>query len=225
MRQLSLLWLIAAKDVRIELRSRQSFYTVLFFSMLVLIVFQFAFDPGSTATREAAPGILWVALMFPGMIRLNQSFALEAEEGSLQGIVLSPLDRGVLFLGKFLGNWLFLILVDLVIVALFIVFFNYSLNSQMLWVLLLVFLGMAGFCAVGTVLAAMVSGSRGREVLLPILIFPLMIPVIVAAVNGSQAILVRDNAASVGDWIKILAAFDVVYLSAGFLVFDYVVGE
>ncbi len=221
----SLIWLLAEKDLRIEYRSRQAFLTTLFFAVLILIIFNFAFDPGSTATREAAPGILWVALLFPGIIQLNRSFQTETEEGTLYGIVLSPIDRGVVFLGKFLANWTFLVVIDLFILVAFVIFFNFTFTGSLLWVLLLMVLASAGFTAVGTLFAAMVTSLRTREVLLPILLFPIIVPIILAAVNGTQELLLHQESTSLYHWIQLLVAFDVIFLAAGFLVFDYVVGE
>jgi heme exporter protein B len=225
MKSLSLIWILALKDLRIEYRSRQAFLTTLFFALLILIVFNFAFDPGSPATREAAPGILWVALLFPGIIQLNRSFQSEAEEGTLQGIILAPVDRGLLFLGKFLANWLFLVLIDLIILVAFVIFYNFSFSSALLWVLLLMILAGAGFTAVGTVFAAMLTSVQGRDVLLPVLLFPIIVPIILAAVNATREILIHQEMQTFVRWIQILVSFDVIFLAAGFVVFDYVVGE
>jgi heme exporter protein B len=225
MKHLKLIWLMAAKDLRIEYRSRQAFLTTLFFAVLILIVFNFAFDPGSQATREASPGILWVALLFPGMIQLNRSFQSEMEEGTLQGIVLSPMDRGAFFLGKFLANWLFLMAIDTVILGVFIIFFNFAVEAAFLWVFAVMVTAIAGFTAVGTVFAAMVSNVRIREVLLPILLLPIVVPIIVGAVNATRDILIHQDLANLGRWLQLLGAFDVIFVAAGFLVFDYVVGE
>jgi heme exporter protein B len=225
MKHLKLIWLMAAKDLRIEYRSRQAFVTTLFFAVLILIVFNFAFDPGSQATREASPGILWVALLFPGMIQLNRSFQSEMEEGTLQGIVLSPMDRGAFFLGKFLANWLFLMAIDTVILGVFIIFFNFAVEAAFLWVFAVMVTAIAGFTAVGTVFAAMVSNVRIREVLLPILLLPIVVPIIVGAVNATRDILIHQDLANLGRWLQLLGAFDVIFVAAGFLVFDYVVGE
>jgi len=222
---LKLIWWLALKDLKIEYRSRQAFLTTLFFAVLILIIFNFAFDPGSNATREASPGILWVALLFPGIIQLNRSFQSEVEEGTLQGIVLSPVDRGVFFLGKFMANWLFLVAIDMLILAAFVVFFNFTLSGGLLWVLLLMVLVGIGFTAVGTVFAAMVSNIRIREVLLPILLFPIIVPIILAAVNGTREVLIHNDFSTLFRWMQLLIAFDVIFLAAGFLVFDYVVGE
>lgn len=223
--QASLIWLLAAKDLKLEYRSRQAFLTTLFFALLILFVFVFAFDPGSRTAREAAPGILWVALLFPGVIQLNRSFQAEMEEGTMQGLVLSPMDRGVFFLGKFLANFVFLVAIDLLILVAFVIFFNFSFNQQLLSIMLLIALGGVGFAAVGTVFAAMVSSIRTREVLLPILLFPILVPIIIAAVNGTQEILILGEERFLDWWLRLLVAFDVIYLGAGFLLFDYVVED
>jgi len=222
---LGLIWTLAEKDLRIELRSRQAFLTTLFFSFLILMVFTFAFDPASDATREAAPGILWVALIFPGVIQLNRSFQSEREEATLLGVLLAPLDRGLIFLGKFLANWIFLLVVDLLTLAIFMAVYKFSLTSATPWMLLLILLASLGFSAVGTLFGAMVSSIRTREVLLPILLFPIVIPVILAAVNGSTEVLLGEKFRFFFQWIKILAAFDVIFLAASYLVFEYVVEE
>ena len=226
---LGLIWTLAEKDLRIELRSRQAFYTTLFFSFLILMVFNFAFDAANQDMRKAAPGILpgilWVALIFPGVIQLNRSFQSEREEGTLLGILLSPMDRGLIFLGKFLANWIFLVAVNLVTLAIFMAVYNFPLTSSTLWMLLLILLASLGFSAVGTLFGAMVSSIRTREVLLPILLFPIVIPVILAAVNGSTEVLLAENFRFLFQWIKILVAFDVIFLAASYLVFEYVVEE
>ncbi len=225
MNQLSLVWTLAEKDLRVEYRSRQAFLTTLFFALLILVIFNFAFDPGSKATREAAPGILSVALLFPGIIQLNRSFQAEAEEGTLYGLVLAPIDRGVLFMGKFLANWSFLVVIDLFILLVFVIFYNFNFSAGLLWVLLLMVLASAGYTAVGTVFAAMLSGLRGRDVMLPVLLFPIVVPIILAAVNATQEVLIREEMEFFSWWVKLLIGFDVIYLSTGYLVFDYVVGD
>ncbi len=222
---LGLIWTLAEKDLRIEFRSRQAFFTTLFFSFLILMVFSFAFDPASETTRKAAPGILWVALIFPGVIQLNRSFQSEREDGTLLGILVSPMDRGLIFFGKFLANWIFLLAVDLLTLAIFMVIFKFSPTPATLWMLLLILLSSLGFSAVGTLFGAMVSSIRTREVLLPILLFPIVIPVILAAVNGSTEVLLGEKFRLFFQWIKILVAFDVIFLAASYLVFEYVVEE
>ncbi|MEE8348976.1 MAG: heme exporter protein CcmB [Acidobacteriota bacterium] len=225
MNQAALTWILAEKDLKVEYRSPQAFMTTVFFALLILVIFNFAFDPGSQATREATPGILWVALLFPGIIQLNRSFQIEMEEGTLYGLILSPTDRGVLFLGKFLANWSFLVVVDLLVLVAFVIFYNFSFSVQMLWVVLMIVLASVGFTAVGTVFAAMLSSLRTREVLLPILLFPIIIPIILAAVNGTQEVLILENVQYLDRWLQLLVAFDVIFVAAGYLLFDYVVAD
>ena len=225
MKALRLIWILTQKDLRIEYRSRQAFLTTLFFALLILIVFNFAFDPGDEAIRAAAPGILWVSLLFPGVIQLNRSFQAEREEGTLHGLILAPVDRGVLFLGKFLANWLLLTLVDLLILGAFVVFYNRSFSTRLLWILLLLVLVGAVFSSVGTLFAAMVSGIRTRDVLLPILLFPILVPIVIAAVNATRELLGSGELEFLHQWVKLLVVSDVVFLAGSFLLFDFVVED
>ena len=225
MNYITLIWVLAVKDLRSEYRSRQAFLNTLFFALLILVIFQFAFDPGSPATREASAGILWVALLFPGVIQLNRSFQIEREEGTLYGILLAPIDRGVLFFGKFLANWCFLVVIDLLILVAFVILFNLTFAITLGWILLLLLLASIGFTAVGTLFAAMVSSIRAREVLLPILLFPIVVPTIVAAVSGTREVLLAQEPGMLFQWIRLLLAFDVIFLAGCFIVFDYVVED
>ncbi len=225
MNYVTLIWVLAVKDLRSEYRSRQAFLTTLFFAFLILVIFQFAFHPGSQATREASAGILWVALLFPGIIQLNRSFQVEREEGTLYGILLAPIDRGVLFFGKFLANWFFLVVIDLLILVAFVILFNLTFEIILGWILLLLLLASIGFTAVGTLFAAMVSSIRAREVLLPILLFPIIVPTIIAAVSGTREVLLDQELFRLFQWVRLLLAFDVIFLASCFLVFEYVVED
>lgn len=225
MHQIRLIWIIAAKDLRIEYRTKQAFLTTLFFALLILLIFSFAFDPGDQAVRAAAPGMLWVSLLFPGIIQLNRSFQSEREEGTFYGIILSPVDRGVLFLGKFLANWIFLILIDILILFAFLILFNLSVRSGLLWLLLVLLLADVAFTAVGTLFAAMVSSISTREVLLPILLFPIMVPILLAAVGATREILSLGEWQVLSNWIRLLSGADVILTVGSFLVFDYVIGD
>jgi heme exporter protein B len=220
-----LVWTLAWKDLRIEYRSPQAFLTTLFFALLILIVFNFAFDPGNRAIEEAAAGILWVSLLFPGTIQLNRSFQSEREEGTLFGLILSPVDRGILFFGKFFANWLLLVLVDLLIFGAFVVFYNVPARLEMLWILVLMALVALVFSAVGTLFAAMVSGLRTKDVLLPVLLFPILVPVVIAAVNATQEVLSPASFEFFYRWLKLLAVCDVIFVSACFVVFDFVLED
>ncbi len=225
MNSLKLIWSLALKDLTLTSRSLHSFLTTMFFAVLILVVFKFAFEPGSLGIRESLPGILWVALLFPGVIQLNRSFQIEQDEGTLEALLLAPIDRGVLFLGKSLANLIFLMAIDLFIVLIFMVLFNPRLTTASWLLLPLLFLTTIGFTAVGTVFAAMVTTLRTRDVLLPVLLFPVIVPIILAAVSATRVLLVTAELDPVGHWMRLLAGFDVLFLSVGFLLFEYVVAE
>ncbi len=225
MKSLQLIWTLTAKDLRIEYRSRQAFLTTVFFALLILIIFNFAFDPGDEKIRAAAPGILWVSLLFPGVIQLNRSFQSEREDGTLFALILAPVDRGIIFVGKLLANWFLLTLVDLLILGAFLIFYNFPLSSRLVWLpLLLVLVGLV-FSSVGTLFAAMVSGLRTRDVLLPILLFPILVPIVIAAVNATRELFGVGEFQFFYQWIKLLVVADVVFLAGTFLVFDFVVED
>ncbi len=225
MHYFNLIGFLALKDLRIEYRSKQAFLTTVFFALLILTVFNFAFDPGSRMAHEVAPGILWVTLLFPGILQLNRSFQIESEEGTLYGVILSPVDRGLVFLGKFVANWCSLMVVDCLILVAFTFFFNFTFSPHFFWVLLLIILASAGFTAVGTLFAAMVNRIRTREVLLPILLFPVVVPVLFAAIKGTQAILLQQQLFLFDYWLRLLIVFDVIFLTVCFLLFEYVIAD
>lgn len=225
MKWLDGIWLLASKDLRIEYRSRQAFLTTLFFALLILIIFNFAFDPGSRSIDDAAAGILWVSLLFPGIIQLNRSFQSEREEGTLYALVLSPVDRGVLFFGKFLANWIFLLIVDVVILFAFFIFYNLTFSLRLFWIPLLMVLVGAVYSSLGTLFAAMVSGVRTRDVLLPILLFPILVPIVIAAVNATRELLGPAELQFFYSWLKLLIVSDIVFIASSLIVFDFVLGE
>ena len=225
MSSLSVVWTLIDKELRIEYRAPQALLTTLFFALLILVIFNFAFDPGNPAMVDAAPGILWVSLLFPGVIQLNRSFQSEREEGTLHALVLTPVDRGLLFLGKFLANWTLLLLVDLVVLGAFVFFFNLELTLRLLWLLLLIALASMSLSAVGTLFASIVSSIASREVLLPILLFPIIVPVIIAAVSASREVLSVAELQHVYSWVRLLVGCDVVFVAGAYVLFDFVVGD
>jgi len=225
MNSFKLIGILALKDLTLTSRSLNAFFTTGFFAVLILVVFTFVFESGSPATRESLPGILWVALLFPGVIQLNRSFQIEQEQDTFKALLLSPVDRGVLFFGKVLANLIFLMVIDLFTVLIFVMLFHPPLTQQF-WVLLpILFLAILGFTAVGTIFAAIVATLNTRDVLLPVLLFPVIIPIILAAVGATRELLVVVEVETLGHWIQILVGFDVLFLSAAFLLFEYVVAE
>lgn len=216
---------IAGKDILSEFRSRETISSMLIFCLIVVVIFNFMFEPGSNLVREMAPGILWVAITFAGILGLNRSFIYEVDQGCLLGLLLCPVDHYLLYLGKMIGNFFFMVIMEIIILPLMIVFFNLDLLNIMLPLLLVMFLGTLGFAAVGTLLSAISVNTRAREILLPILLFPIAIPILLAAVKATGALINDVTFASAAPWIKILTGFDIIFLVISSLLFEYVVED
>ena len=220
------IWSITAKDLRLELRSKEASSSMLVFSILVMFIFGFAFDPGRHDLAAMAPGMLWVAFSFAGVLGLNRSFAVEKEQDCLHGLMLCPIDRSVIYAAKLLSNLILLLLVETITLFLFIFMFGLE---QALGVLpqlaLIILLGTLGLGAVGTLFAALANNTRAREVLLPILLFSIVIPVILAAVQATDQVLAGRQGAAYSSWLKILAAFDIIFVAVSWLIFEYVIEE
>lgn len=216
-------WAVARKDLTAELRNRESLSAMLVFSLLVVLIFNFALALNRTAREDVAAGALWTAFVFAGTLGLNRSLAAEKDRGSLDGLLLAPVDRSALYFGKTLGNLLFMLAVEAVILPVFSVLYNINLLTPLM--LAVVALGTLGYAAVGTLLASMSVQTRARDILLPILLFPVAVPLLVAAVEASRAALLPTPAESYVTWLNLLIAYDIIYLAVAYMVFDYVVEE
>lgn len=221
MRFISRILAITQKDVVIEFRTRETLSGMLIFSVLVILIFNFAFELRVDNVREVVPGALWVTFTFAGVLALNRSFASERDQGSLEGLLLAPMDRSAIYFGKTLANVLFMLLIESIILPVASVFFN--LNLLQLQLLVVVFLGTIGFAGVGTLLSAVAINTRARDVMLPILLFPISIPMVVAAVKLSAAIIDTGSMAEAGVWWPILLSFDAIFLTVSALIFEYAV--
>lgn len=220
------IWLIVQKDLIAELRSKEIFSSMFIFSVVVLIVFNFSFEIGyEKKIADLASGILWVAFLFAGVLGLNRSFLLEKEKDCLQGLMLCPVDRGVIYLGKVIGNLLFIFMVILITLPIFSIFFNLSILPYLSGLSLIILLGTVGFISVGTILSAMSVNTKMREVLLPILLFPVIVPVLIACVKSTTKILDGRPLSEISGWLKLLLAFDIIYLVVSYLTFEYVIEE
>lgn len=216
---LALLW----KDVVLELRTKDIVVSVLLFALLVIVIFNFAIDPTPQRVAVVAPGILWVAFIFGGVLGLTRSFALEKEHGNLQGLLLTPVGRDAIFFGKMLGIFVFMSVVEAITYPIFAAMFNLSLTvPELIPVALLATLGIA---TVGTVFSAMAVNTRSREVMLPLLFLPVVIPVIVGAVEATGVVIRGEGASDLVRWIPLLAAFDAVFLVVCPVAFNMVVEE
>jgi heme exporter protein B len=214
---------IAVKDVRTEIRSREVVGGSLVFALLVVVIFNFAFDLEGEMAEIAGPGVLWVAIALSGMMGLGYVFAKEREQGGLQGLLLTPVDRSAIFLGKVAGALLLTFALELFLLPLFALFANVSILSPGLMVV--VILGTVGFVTVGTLFSAMAVTSRSRELLLPILLLPVAAPVLMAAVEGTRMALQGDPWSELLPALSILAAFDVVFIGLCPFLFEYVMEE
>jgi heme exporter protein B len=216
---------VARKDLLLELRSKEVLVATLFFSGLVLIILAFALGPDETALRSAAAGTLWIALAFAGVISASQSYQGELEENAFEQLLLYPVPRATLFLGKLLANWLFMLLLGGLLLPLSAAVFGASLSQHLPWLLLTVALGTFGFSLIATFYAALTANLRARESLLPVLIFPIIVPVILASVRASSEVMLLGNPAEGRSWVQLLAGFDLVYLVVCTAIFPFVVEE
>ncbi len=222
MRAIGGAWALACKDLLVELRAREALASMCFFAALILLVFNLALGPGSAALRAAAPGLLWVAFLFTGMLGLSRSFQAERENECLEALVLSPVPPEAIFFGKFAGNMVVMLGAEAVILVLFVVLQNLDVWRVLPQLALVGVLGTVGLAAVGTLVAAMASTLRAREVLLPLLLIPLVVPVILGAVRATEAVLLPGGMTDGVPWLKLLATFDVMFLAVCPLVFEFV---
>lgn len=214
----AILW----KDLKIELRTKEAFSASFVFSVLVLVIFNFTMDLTSDEALKLGAGFLWVAFAFAGILALNRSFALEKEENCIQGTLLAPVDRGAVYIAKFLGNFVFMLVTEIIVLPLFVVFFNVGVDRLGVLFVVLV-LGTAGFSSVGTLFSAIAVHTRMREVMLPVLLLPITVPVLIAAVETTAYALGAQEQASF--WFKLLVVYDVVFFTVCFLSFEFVLQE
>jgi len=215
----AILW----KDIAAELRSRELVGSMLVFAFLVILIFNFALELDVRVRQTVTAGVLWVTFAFAGTLGLNRSMAIEKDRGCLDGLLLAPVDRSALYFGKVLSNLLFMIIVEAIILPLYSLLYNVNLFQPGLIVVIL--LGSIGYVVVGTLLSAMAVQARTRDILLPILLFPVVLPVLIAAVRATTGILQGLPLEEFQAWINLLIAYDVIFLGIAIITFDYVVEE
>jgi len=214
---------IVRKDLQTELRSRELVTTMGLFALMSILVFSFSLELDRVAREESVSGILWVTIIFASILGLNRSMSTEREGSTLDAMLLSPIDRAAIFVGKLIGNLVFTLIIGLVMLPIMTILFNFPLLNP--YNVLTMILGIFGFSIVGTLLATMTVQTRARESLLPIALLPVALPLILAAVRASTGIL---NEAPISDWIgwlQILAIVDIIYLVLCYLMFAYVIEE
>ncbi len=214
---------IARKDLAAELRSRELFSAMMVFSLLVIVIFNFALELDISTRRSVTAGVLWVTFAFAGTLGLNRSLSAEREQGCIDGLLLAPVDRAAIYFGKAISNLAFMMVVEAIVLPIYA--FLYGVNLLNAGLLAVILLGSLGYTAVGTLLATMAVQTRTREVLLPILLFPVVLPVLIAAVKASGGILTGADQSTIVPWINLLIVYDVIFIAVAFMVFDYVVQE
>jgi heme exporter protein B len=213
-------WAIIRKDLRAELRSKELVSTMVLFTLLSVLVFSFALELDRTARQELVNGILWVTLVFASILGLNRSLATERELGGMDAMMIAPIPRMAIYVGKMVGNFLFVLVVGLVLLPIMTVLYNITLIQIPLIVTLL--LGTFGLSAIGTLLAAMTAQTRSRETLLPIAMLPVIIPLLLVVIASASAVMRGENA---WVWIGVLALVDIIYAVLGLILFEYVIED
>ncbi|MEN6410583.1 MAG: heme exporter protein CcmB [Anaerolineaceae bacterium] len=211
------------KDLAAEMRSREMLSSMLVFALLVILVFNFALELDAKTRANVTAGVLWVTFTFAGTLGLNRSMAVEKDRGCLDGLLLAPVDRTAIYFGKALGNLLFMLIVAAIVLPVYSLLYNVNLFIPGL--LGVILLGCVGYVSVGTLLATMSVQTRTRDILLPILLFPVVIPALVAAVKASGGLLQGLAVSEIIPWINLLLVYDVIFTAVGWMVFDFIVEE
>jgi heme exporter protein B len=227
MRQfLEAMWLVIRKDLQIEVRSRELLYTTLFFAVSCVLVFAFGFVREGRPVEDAAAGILWIAIAFSGTLALGRAFERERQNETLRGLLMAPVERPAIYLGKLAGILLLLLAVEVFVVPVVALMFQAPVFKHPLLLSALLVAGTLGFAAVGTLFAAMLVRARSRDVLLPILLYPITIPVIIAGVRGTAALLQAETDVPVARmWLSMLVFFDAVFITLALWTFEAVMTE
>jgi heme exporter protein B len=213
---------VAWKDLVIERRSKETLNALLFFSLALLFVFQFALGPDRERLASVLPGLLWLGFILSGVLGLGRAFLVERENDCWEALLLAPGDKSAIYLGKLAGSLVLMAVVETLVLALFVVFFDVDLSHALPGLILVIGLGTVGIAAVGTLFAAMTAQVRARELLFPVLLLPVLVPVLLGTVKATEALLLREPLTAVAHWLKLLVAADVVYLAVGLLTFDFI---
>ena len=216
-------WAITRKDIISEFRAREIFVSVLVFVLLVILIFNFTFGTANELMYEAAPGMLWVTFAFAGVLSLNRAVIMEKEDGCLEGLMAAPVSRDVIYAGKILSSLMFLLVVEFIALPIFAFLFNLNVFSAEM--LVITVLATVGFVASGTLFSALAVKTKARELVLPILFLPIVVPVIICAVKATGLILEGNSWQGIFNWLLIIGSFDLIFLVISFWVFNFVIEE
>lgn len=218
---MAILW----KDILLEAKTKEVLSSMIVFSILVIFIFNFVMEPGSRYIKEIAPGILWITFIFAGVLGLTRSFVTEINKDCLRGLLMCPVEPTVIYWGKTLGSIFFMVIVEAITLAVFFVLFNFPIFRVLPQLTVVIFLGTVGFAAVGTLFSAMSLNTRAREVMLPILLFSIVIPVIVVASKLTRYIFALKSWGELASGMKLLVAFDIAFLAISSITFKYIIED
>jgi len=215
-------WIILKKDLQIEFRAKEAIAAMWIFSLLIFVVFNFTFEASRLLMLQVSPGLLWVAYLFSGMLGLNRAFAVEKENGNFTALALAPVDAGWIYLGKFLSTTIFMMLFEILIFPIFLIFYDISLNWNMLWLPVVIGLGTIGFTSLGTLLAAVSMQTKNQQILLSLLLWPLITPNLIWSVHLTGEVLAGKLLDDFTNLMLRVTAFDLIFLAVSFMLFEYV---
>ncbi len=216
---------ILKKDLRMEFRSKESILAMWIFSLLIFVIFNFTFEVSRLVMLEIAPGLLWVAFVFSGMFGLNQSFALEKENGNLRAMALMPVDGGEIYVGKFLSVTLIMLMFEALIFPIFIIFYDLQLSLGMFKLIPVILAGTIGFTSLGTILSAVAVHTRNQQILLSLLLWPLVSPIIIWSVTLSGMVLSGEVTEAFYPLLLRVGAFDVIFFTLSYMLFDFILED
>jgi heme exporter protein B len=216
-------FIVLWKDALVERRTKEALNALIFFALVLLFVFQFALGSDRDRLGSLLPGLLWLGIVLSGLLALGRSFLIERENDCWEGLLLAPGDKSAIYAGKLAGNLALMFTVEALLLGLFAIFFNLDLTRALPALLVVLGLGTVGLATLGTLFAAMTADLRARELLFPVLLLPLEVPVLLGTVEATQAVLSGEGLAEAAHWLALLGAADVVFVAVGFLTFEFVI--
>ncbi len=217
----AILW----KDLLSEFRTKEMVLSMMVFSLMVAVIFNFSFPPGSEFIQDAAAGILWMTFIFASLLGMGRSFVYEVDKGCMQGLMLAPIDRVVIYIAKLLLNLIFILIVELITLPLFSIFFKLDIWTDLGALAIVIFVSSLGFAIIGTLFSAIAVNTKTREMMLPILHFPISIPVIICAVQATSAIFQGEDWSVIWAWTRLIIMFDVIFFIVAFWTFEFIIEE
>lgn len=216
---------IVEKDLLLELKTKEVINSMLVFALLVVVVFSFIFEPGAEYKNDLSAGILWMAIIFSGILGLNKSMMNEINGGNLNALLLAPVDKSAIFFGKAISNFLFMMIMEVITILIFVIFYDVPILNNFLMTAITLLAGTYGFAVLGTLFSIISVKSKTREVMLPILLLPIIIPVVLSAIQAMNIFLKGDDVADSYKWLQLLAVFDIVFTLVIYVIFDFVIEE